>query len=400
MRRRNPFTKGPYGNIGLPGSREISGQRLAAGGGTMKVVVVVVVSLAVMLQTRAPEMTFPGTEWERAASLEALGWSSEKVAALEETVKATGTHGFMIVTRGKVIASWADVDRTFLTHSIRKSFMSALYGIAVGEKKIDVERTIGSLGITEKGVTLTPVELRARLIDLLKARSGVYLKAAGEIDSMISERPKRGSHAPDTFWYYNNWDFNVLGSVFRKLTGEDIFEAIDRRIAKPIGMQDYRAADGEYYFAAASEHAGYIFRISARDLARFGHLYLNRGRWRDTQVIPASWVDASVRSYSTVAGAQRSLATRTGYGYLWWIQTSAKEHPELRIPDGTFTASGTGGQRLTVIPQIDTVIVNLMNTDDERADRLGSDQWDAILAAVLAARLDQRPGGRRKMQTR
>ena len=172
--------------------------------------------------------------------------------------------------------------------------------------------------------------------------------------------------------------------MYRQQTGEDIFEAIDRRIAKPIGMQDYRVADGEYYLEDSSAHPGYIFRISARDLARFGHLYLNKGRWRGTQVIPASWVEASVRSYSAVTGNQSSRATRTGYGYLWWIQTNAKAHPELGIPDGSFTASGLGGQRLTVIPSLGTVIVNLMNTDDEKGPRLGD--WDTLLAEVLAAR--------------
>lgn len=329
---------------------------------------------------------FPGAQWETAVSLEAVGWSAEKVAALEPKIKAAGSSAFMLVTRGRVVAAWGDTSRTFLTHSIRKSFMSALYGIAVAEGEIDIERTIGSLGVTEKHVTLTTTELQARLVDLLKARSGVYIPAAGEVESMRAERPPRGSHAPGTFWYYNNWDFNVLGTVFRKLTGEDIFEAIDRRLAKPIGMQDYRIADGQYYFEDSSAHPGYIFRVSARDLARFGHLYLHKGRWGSTQVVPAAWVEASLRSYSAVSGNQRSLATRTGYGYMWWIQTNAKAHPELRVPDGTFTASGAGGQRLTVIPQIDTVIVNLMNTDDEQGPRLGSSQWDALLADVLAAR--------------
>jgi CubicO group peptidase (beta-lactamase class C family) len=203
---------------------------------------------------------------------------------------------------------------------------------------------------------------------------------------MRADRPERGSHAPGTFWYYNNWDFNVLGSVYRQLTGEDIFEAIDRRVARPIGMQDYRPSDGQYYFEEFSAHPGYIFRISARDLARFGHLYLRKGRWRGAQIIPAAWVEASVRSYSSVSGLQRSLATRTGYGYMWWIQTDAKAHPELGIPDGTFTASGAGGQRLTVIPTIDTVVVNLMNTDVD-GPRLGSSQWDSLIADVIAARL-------------
>jgi CubicO group peptidase (beta-lactamase class C family) len=351
---------------------------------SLRAFTVLLVSLAAL--QGAPAADFPGATWEKASSLEALGWSSERVAALTPKIKDAGSSAFMIVTRGKVVAEWGDTSRTFLTHSIRKSFMSALYGQAVAEGKIDIERTLGSLGVTEKSLTLTPAELEARIVDLLKARSGVYIPAAGEVDSMRAERPARGSHAHGTFWYYNNWDFNVLGTVFRKLTGEDIFEAIDRRIGKPIGMQDYRVASGEYYYEDSSAHPGYIFRISARDLARFGHLYLHKGRWRDTQVIPASWVDASLRSYSAVTGNQASLATRTGYGYLWWIQTDAKAHPELRIPDGSFTASGTGGQRLTVIPQIETIIVNLMNTDDESGPRLGSSQWDALVASVLAAR--------------
>ena len=262
--------------------------------------------------------------------------------------------------------------------------MSALIGMAVAEGKIDTARTLGELGINEKAMPLTEAERKARVIDLLQARSGVYIPAAGEIDAMRDARPKRGSHAPGTVWYYNNWDFNVLGTVYRRATSEDIFEALDRRIARPIGMQDYRAADGVYGVEGESEHPVYAFRVSARDLARFGLLYLHRGRWRDTQLIPASWVDASVRSYSTT-GDQGSLATKSGYGYMWWIQTNAQTHPEFGIPDGTFTASGNGGQRLTVIPQLETIIVNLMNTD-EPGPRIGSSQWDTLVADVLKAR--------------
>lgn len=201
---------------------------------------------------------------------------------------------------------------------------------------------------------------------------------------MRETRPPRGSHAPGTFWYYNNWDFNVLGTIYRRTTGEDIFQAIGARIATPIGMQDYRPSDGQYYVEEPSAHPGYIFRISARDLARFGLLYLHRGRWRDQQLIPASWVEASLRSYS-VTGELGSRATKSGYGFMWWIQASARDHPELGIPDGTFTASGSGGQRLTVIPSIKTVVVNLMNTDVP-GPRIDSDQWDTILATVLSAR--------------
>jgi CubicO group peptidase (beta-lactamase class C family) len=290
----------------------------------------------------------------------------------------------MVVTRGRVIAAWGDTARTFWSHSVRKSLLSALIGQAVAEGKIDTARTLAELGIDEKSTPLTTEERQARVLDLLLARSGVYLPAAAEIDAMRDARPKRGSHPPGTFWYYNNWDFNVLGTVFRRATGEDLFEAFDRRIARPIGMQDYRAAEGVYSLEDPSEHAAFGFRISARDLARFGQLYLHRGKWAGRQVIPEEWADASVRSYSTT-GTQGSLASKSGYGYMWWVQVNAQAHPELRLPDGSFTASGNGGQRLTVIPQIDTLVVNMVNTD-EAGPRISSDAWDALLADVLAAR--------------
>jgi CubicO group peptidase (beta-lactamase class C family) len=230
------------------------------------------------------------------------------------------------------------------------------------------------------------VEQQATVADLLRARSGVYLPAAGENDAMRNMRPKRGIHPPGTHWYYNNWGFNVLGTIFSRQTGEDIYQAIDRRIAKPIGMQDYRVDEGGYGLEEEySLHPSYAFRISARDLARFGVLYLNRGRWGATQLIPATWIDVSVRSYSP-SGDQGSMATHSGYGFLWWIQRNAGAHPELRIPDGSFTASGLGGQLMTVIPQIETVVVNMMNTD-EPGPRIPADHWDRFLGIVMAARL-------------
>jgi CubicO group peptidase (beta-lactamase class C family) len=328
----------------------------------------------------------PGVRWESALSAEALGWSSRDLAEVRKTVESTGSAAFMIVTRGKVVAAWGDTSKTFLTHSIRKSFLSALMGIAVGGGKLDTGATLAALGIDEKKTPLTSAERQARVADLLRARSGVYLAAAGEVESMRTERPTRGSHPAGTHWYYNNWDFNALGTIYRRSTGEDIFRAIDTRIANPIGMQDFRAPEGEYYLEDPSEHPGFIFRISARDLARFGVLYLNRGRWGERVVIPESWVDASVRSYSVTSGVQRSAATGSGYGFMWWIQTDAAAHPEFRIPDGTFTAAGAGGQMLTVIPQIETVIVSLTNTD-QGVDSIRSIQWDSLLLMILAARL-------------
>ena len=84
---------------------------------------------------------------------------------------------------------------------------------------------------------------------------------------MKKTRPARGSHAPGTFWYYNNWDFNALGSIFEKRTGLKIGDAFYERIAKPIGMQDFQPSDVYYLGGPVSVHSAYQFEISARDLA-------------------------------------------------------------------------------------------------------------------------------------
>ena len=78
-----------------------------------------------------------------------------------------------------------------------------------------------------------------RPCDLLEARSGVYHPALYETPAMAKQRPARGSHEPGTFWYYNNWDFNALGTIYEHATGSGIYDALDRLIARPIGMQDY-----------------------------------------------------------------------------------------------------------------------------------------------------------------
>jgi CubicO group peptidase (beta-lactamase class C family) len=124
--------------------------------------------------------------------------------------------------------------------------------------------------------------------------------------------------------------------------------------------------------------------MSARDLARFGLLYLREGRWEERQILPASWVRESTRA-RTVTGR---LGTKSGYGYMWWVTAPGGVLPDARLPVGSFTASGSGGQRLTVIPTLDTVVVHLMNTDREGAPRVGTDDWNEFLEMLLAARTD------------
>jgi CubicO group peptidase (beta-lactamase class C family) len=212
----------------------------------------------------AQSPVYPGADWAFVDDPESIGWSSTKLAVAQAYAKRIGSAAVMVVDDGVVVAAWGDVTHKYFCHSMRKSLMSALYGIYVAEGKIDLTATLKDLGIDDK-TPLTEIEKTATVKDLLSARSGVYIEAAGEAASMKAMRPARGSHAPGTFWYYNNWDFNTLGTIFDQLSGEkNIYTAFDKRIADPIGMQDYDPAEFHYTYEPYSEHPYYGFRLSAR----------------------------------------------------------------------------------------------------------------------------------------
>jgi CubicO group peptidase (beta-lactamase class C family) len=298
----------------------------------------------------------PGADWQQLKSPEQAGWSQEKLEGIHQYVEEIGSTSAIIVQHGVVVASWGDVNRRSNLHSCRKSLLSALIGIAVAEDKIHPDDTLEKLGLDDKPPSLTPEEKQAKVRDLLEARSGIYHPTVYETKGMEDKKPPRGSHAPGTFWYYNNWDFNALGFIYEQATGTRIFDAFYQKIAQPIGMQDFRPRDGEYITGHDTRFPAYVFDMSARDFARFGLLYLHHGEWNGVQVVPRDWVAASTHPYSDTESG--------GYGYLWWTGDSASgERAEIPFPKGSFWAEGHLGQYAVVVPALDLVIVNRVDSD-------------------------------------
>jgi CubicO group peptidase (beta-lactamase class C family) len=197
---------------------------------------------------------------------------------------------------------------------------------------------------------------------------------------MATLRPARGSHPPGTYWYYNNWDFNALGAIYEHATGNAVFAGFAREIAKPIGMQDFDPAQCKYAGGPASRYPAYLFHASARDLARFGLLFLHMGRWGGKQVIPAAWVQESTRPYSTTT-------RRTGYGYLWWTMLS-DQPSRVAAPSGTYWAEGNGGQIVFIVPAYDLVVVHLARYQSDKPGLNGVSVSRALqlMETILAAR--------------
>jgi CubicO group peptidase (beta-lactamase class C family) len=317
-----------------------------------------------LAQTATPS-TFPATSWQTASSPESLGWSKEKLAQARQYAESIHSSAVMIVQHGVVIDQWGDIDKKINGYSIRKSLISALYGIYAAEGVIDLNETLEHAGIDEKSDPLTKAERQARIVDLLRARSGVYHPVDFETEGMKRLRPPRGSHAPGTYWYYNNWDFNVVGAFFEKKTGMKMGDAFYQRIAKPIGMQDFRPGDVHYFGGPLSVYPGYQIEITARDLARFGLLYLQDGQWQGKQIVPAAWVDKSTHATEMVNAAGVELG---GYEYLWWVEYNGVTFGDATVP-GMYSARGATGHYLVVIPSKDMVIVHRVDTNPP--------SWDA-----------------------
>ena len=283
-------------------------------------------------------------------------WPLDKLSKARNYSRSLDTAAVVVIQHGKVVDQWGAIAMPLKCHSIRKSILSALFGLHVESGTIDLDATLKQLGTSDNEPSLTDVELTATIRDLLKARSGIYHPALYETAAMAAKRPKRASHAPNTFWYYNNWDFNAACTIFENLTGRSIFEEFDDRLGKPLGMQDFRRMrDTQYVTGEDSVHPAYPFQLSTRDLALFGQLMLQNGRWGDQQLIPEAWIKESTTSYSDAGQSG-------GYGYMWWVAVDGTHFPGVTLPEGSFSARGYRGQNLVIIPEWDIVVCHRVNS--------------------------------------
>lgn len=317
----------------------------------------------------------PKEKWEKYKHFEQSGFSKEKLTIAKSYYDSLNSSAFLIIQNGKVVANWGDINRRFIIHSTRKGILNSLYGIYSENGIIDLNKTIGELGITDKD-SLSELEKSAQIIHLLKARSGIYHKAAAEPSWVDDYRPERNSVKPDSLWFYNNWDFNVLGTIFEQLTQTSIYEAFYNDIAVPLQMQDYRIMDGEYYYELEySNHPAYHLKMSARDLARYGQLFLQQGLWKNKQIFTENWVVNSTYPTSKHGGGDK---IGRWYGWLWNVSEYYSEYK-------MYFASGTGGQIVAVFPNDNLIIVNLCDTYQK--DKLYSKETIKLFDLILASKI-------------
>ena len=326
---------------------------------------------------------FPSDQWATPAADQPSPWSDARLKAADEFAASIKSDAYLVIDHGVLVHAYGDIAKPMNLASVRKSVLSVLYGIHIDRGEIDLNQTLAQLGIGDKD-GLSDTERSATVRQLLQARSGVYHPAAYETPDAKAARPLRGSHAPGEFWYYNNWDFNALGTIFQQRTGHSVFEALKTDLADSLQFQDFRyPQDTEAVFERSSQHPAYVMYLSARDLARVGLLMARDGMWQDRRIVAAAWVTESTTSYSTPPDG------RSGYGYLWWVPLGGYPFWK-REPHQLFLAAGDGGQFMMVDRKRDLVVVHRVDNSKTwyRRNRVDARQFAELAARILAAAPD------------
>ncbi|GIW53254.1 MAG: amide hydrolase [Gemmatimonadales bacterium] len=328
------------------------------------------------------EPVFPAEEWERIDRPECAGWSSAGLEKVRARLSGMATTGFMAVAGGRVLMEYGDLRAISYLASVRKSVLSMLYGIYVDRGVIDLDKTLEELGIDDHG-GLHGDEKRATVRHLLMARSGIYHPPSNGGDDFASA-PPHGSKRPGEYYLYNNWDFNALGTIFEQQTGQNIYDALEEELARPLGMQDFdRALQRKSGDSTRSRHLAYHMYLSTRDMARIGYLMLREGNWNGRQIVPRWWVKESTTAHTRVyeMNPPRRREGPFGYGYLWWVFDRAELGPEYR---GAFVALGAVGQQILVMPALDLVVVH--KTAPGRGRSVSHEEFLQVVALLLEAR--------------
>jgi CubicO group peptidase (beta-lactamase class C family) len=326
--------------------------------------------------------TFPTDHWERVSSPEAVGFSTPKLEMVRGLLEDLDTTAAMVILHGRVLFQYGDVERVSYVASIRKSILGMLFGQHVAHGEIAETATLAQLGIDDVG-GLTAEEKQATVGDLLASRSGVYHAASNPGDDS-KDAPPRGSKRAGAVFLYSNWDFNVLGTIFEQQTHENIYDALARELAQPIGMEDFRLSDQHpERNDAVSIHPAYHMYLSTRDMARVGYLMLRTGSWNGRELVPSAWVTEMVTPTSSAADVH-DYVKGMDYGKLWWVI----DDPKLRLGSplqGAYAALGAYGQYITVIPKLDMVVAH--KVVHQAKEKVDMPVYRILLDLVVACRL-------------
>ncbi len=299
-------------------------------------------------------------------------------AAILEFVEAADReihtlHSFMLVRHGQVVAeAWwkpESPETPHILYSLSKSFSSTAVGFAVDEGKLGLDDPV--LKFFAEEAPADPSEpLRAmRVRDLLTMSGGHETPPKFDV---VQGPTVRGflthpvQHPPGTCFRYSNPSTYMLSAIVTRLTGQTLLEYLGSRLFEPLGIEK-----PEWILSAEGYNmGGYGLFLRTEDIAKFGQLYLQKGRWNGRQLLSEKWVEeaTSKQVSNEKAGGGSKSDWQQGYGFQFW-----------RCRHNAYRGDGKDGQMCVVLPEQDAVVVFTAQTSQMQGE------LDLVWAKLLPA---------------
>ena len=315
----------------------------------------------------------PGSSWQKVAPAK-VGLNAKALSQIAQTAKQGKSNCLVVVRYGKIAGEWywrgTTPSTTQDVYSMTKSVSSTLVGIAQDEGKLKVGDSASRWIPQWRGTPAAAVKVR----DLLSMDSGRQWSFLTDYVSFLHATNRTAfavglsqQHKPGQVWAYNNAAVQTLQPVLQGATRRSVTGFAAAKLFGPLGMSRTRMTTDPAGNAQMFEGV----QSTCRDMARFGVMMLNRGRWGTKQIVSGSWISRATGRPSTRLNA--------GYGYLWWLNhygvlaspesaTSLSHalNPSTKkgriapgAPDDLYWALGLGNQLVQVDPATQTVVVRL-----------------------------------------
>jgi CubicO group peptidase (beta-lactamase class C family) len=353
----------------------------------------------------AAEMAFPGKDWHEATpqSQELDATKLDQAAEyLKQNSGRDGVHELVIIRNGRLVWKGDNIDKRHGIWSCTKSFTSTVLGLLIEDGKCTLD-TKAKQFVPELAEKYPEVTLR-HFTTMTSGYRAIGDEPRGKYSHGPSDTPFRPGPEPlfAPGQQYAYWDsaMNMFGLVLTRIAGEPLEQLFKRRIAEPIGMNqaawdwgDFATVDG-VVVNGGSGNAGKHILISARELARFGHLFLAGGNWNGRQLINREWITAATAVHvpATLPWGHppSEIDGRGVYGFNWWRNGIQADRQRCwpGAPEGTFAASGHNNNKLFVIPEWNMVIVRMGL--DQADVRVSGQTWGEFLRRMGEARTDSR----------
>lgn len=312
----------------------------------------------------------------RRVSPEALGIDPASIGAFIDAVnqKVGGLHSFILLRRGQVAAEgwWTPYAPEYphQLYSLSKSFTSTAVGFAVTQGLLTVDSKVTSFFLddlpTSIGENLRAMEVR----HLLSMSTGHNTDATGRTTSAPDGNWVRAflslpvENAPGSKFVYNSAATYMLSAIVQKLTGQTVLAYLKPRLLSPLGIEGATWESDP----RGINVGGWGLSVKTEDIARFGQLYLQKGKWGDRQLIPESWI-AEATSKQVSNGTSPTSDWNQGYGYQFW-----------RSRHGAYRGDGAFGQYCVVMPEQEAVLAITSGVSDMQA--VLNAAWDQLLPGM------------------